>query len=329
MRSDVANAAAPAGAQLPTPPVYALEAPRSRPRIVPTPPSPRGVPTAPPLAPSLVPLPSPRLAYGQHLAPPLRASNGRTTPAFSFPTPQTPARSGPSADLLAWARGMSSLGDEGRMPKATALFPASTGPMERSIADRMQLKLFTARCKAAASTYALGAEPLAASQVMDAGGGSARAVASERCTPDEADYAAHVYSAPNTLRGTHHGRPMDSPKRLLSNRWHSAVMFRAFDVRIAAAAAGRDAWPIGGGEVASGGDIRLPPLPGPGGSLSERAVLPSGVHHRAVSGASSSRECSQPSEDGSALSRGVAYRAQLLADAVIPYERRARWQTHR
>ena len=138
------------------------------------------------------------------------------------------------------------------------------------------------------------------------------------------DYATQVYSATHSLTGRG-GRPQGSPRRLLSNRWDSAIMSRVHDVRLSRAnGSGGDALSALQGGLPPMSMSRTPlaaigidePRMGShdvgtatgGGSLSARAVLVS------------TESASPRTELQAAISR------QMLVDTVEGYERAPRWR---
>ena len=188
------------------------------------------------------PIPKPRRKFGSHLSPtaprfgaaalapsssalPLGAPPSAPVAAAAYPQatvrlapliPELKAPSpgrahlkltSPSPSVLLWAREQAAV--EGLLPRPSAA-PQLPDRTERNVVQRLQTKL--------ASYHRQASHPRS----------SAGAAGYD-------DYAAHVYSATHSLAGQG-GRPVDSPRRLLSNRWDSAVLCRSHDLRPAEAA---------------------------------------------------------------------------------------------
>ena len=290
-------------------------------------------PPPPPLPGGLIAPPhTPRTARGRPPLPPaMPPAVAGSLAAAAHPPPV--ARGQPPKAVLQWAREQiltmetphatspPAPGYSAALPRPTARAAGSLSDRtERNVLERMQLKLLAAHRRtatllaAAASGGVPPRPPPAPSSAARRTPTSARRSAphGDGAAPPTHDfslgddlYAAHVYAAPNSLRGRG-GRPEESPRRLLSNRWNSAVMHRTHDVRLA----------VSGTEAAADGDaptapmLALPPL-----SLSARGAA---TADRSGDGG----RCGTTPE-----AYDAAFHAQLLADAVMPYERPPRWQT--
>ena len=142
------------------------------------------------------------------------------------------------------------------------------------------------------------------------------------------DYAAHVYAVTHSLVGSG-GRVAGSPRRLLSNRWDSACMSRAHELRLAEHA----------GEIALGLpdasallDVAVPHLKLPAVRGGSSATKGSGY----ASGSKSARSAvpatrrdvgvGEAAGPWSGEHESELQLRQILADAVEGYERPARWR---
>lgn len=264
-------------------------------------------------------------------APPLASDRVRVAPLIREARPpsasQGPRPFGPPpASVVRWAKEQQAVSElrtaiasgkllpgdgvaaYGHLPRPSA-DPNLHDRTERNIFDRMQIKL----AQASRQQHALKTGPPASTAI------------------GYDDYAMHVYAATYTLAGRG-GRPVGSPRRMLSNRWDSAVMSRSHDIRLS----------LTGSVDAASVPVHLPAVPGAsprnppqggggggsGGSLSARPVLI--TSQRDVSteplGADELLDAESwglpdsPRELQAALSR------QILADAVDSYDRTPRWR---
>ena len=228
----------------------------------------------------------------------------------------------PSAAVLRWAR--EQLEREGRFPRATA-FPPTSDRTERAVVERMQRKLLAAR---RASTEADGAGD-------DVGSGWSLSARSERPVPGRLDYPSLVYASYNPAfppegraGGPGHAT---MPRRLLSNRWDSAVMNRTYDVRLSAAPLAGDGEGDGEG---GGGAFKLPAVSPRIAVTTPRAMY---ADVATISSAADVWTLGGPEEVSGLLgvwpaaspaAAAIEYRSQLVADTVDGYERPPRWRVN-
>lgn len=197
--------------------------------------------------------------------------------------------------IIRWAREQETAGD--RLPRGTPVPPASDAT-ERLIVERMQRRIFAAK---RAETDDEAAHT----------GGAAL------------NYPGLVYAAYNPAYPPEgrQGRPgmATSPRRLLSNRWDSAITYRTFDMRIANTFAGAD-------------DDTPAPAPM---SPTPRPVPPLGLHPTHTVAVDATDEpvsvtglagllATLPAASPAAA--GLAYKQRLVDDTCLSYERPPRWQ---
>lgn len=255
------------------------------------------LPMPPSLAPPSTPGPPPIPTNALPSVPPLNPP----APAHST---QNPLLSPPSPGVLRWARDQEA--NEALLPRATAIPPASD-ITERSVVERMQRRLLAAR------RYAMSQHAMDGAAGVDLGALGQQSKGGSALAYPALVYASYNPACPPEGRG---GKPgnTSTPRRLLSNRWNSAVQYRTCDLRIA------DTGTIGRSDVLAG--ISGSGAPRFAEALASRSTgtdMDEDASAAGVAGLLLNVPFASP-----AAAR-VAYHAQLVADAVLPYERASRW----
>ena len=249
--------------------------------------SPRAANLPPP--PSTFPPPLPNSTHG-----PIPPTALPTIPA---PVPPTSPKAKsmlrpPSPSVIRWAREQEEA--EPRLPRGTAVPPASD-QIERSVVERMQRRLLAAK-RAGSESF-----------IRDGG--------------THLDHPNLVYAAFNPVHPPEGlaGRPgmATSPRRLLSNRWDSAINYRVFDVRVANSGLVDDAATPRPPAASTPRDLPQPTWPPTRSTATATEDEPQSMS--GLAGLLATLPAASPA------AAGVAYKQQLVQDACLSYERPSRW----